>query len=368
VKLKSKPVVIAASLIGLLGSNFSLAKDYQFSTGVTVSGLLQVEARFNDGYGGRDASDLVVDELDIGIEAKVHKFAKAKINLLYEEDITDLEVDEAFITLGNLESSPFLLTVGQQYVPFGNFESHMVSDSLTLEIGETRETALTVSMESSGFYGSIFTFNGDTREGNTIARTGEDKIDHYGLNLGLANETKAFSYDVGLSYINDIGDSDGVTGALDTRANALVPGQTATTLIDYQHVNALGTHILLNMGQFSFIGEYIRALGSFDVGHLSFNNQGAVLQAWNTELGYSLKMLGKEGSLAVGYQGTKEALALEIPRHRYLLGLSMGIYDNTTVSFEYAHEQDYNSDETGNGTAGTGNEQDRVTLQLALEF
>ncbi len=358
--MKSKSFVIAAGFIGLLGSNLSMAtEEYQFLTGVTISGLLQVEARFNDGYGGKDASDFAIDELNIGIEAKVHKFAKAKISLLYEQDVTDLEIDEAFLTLGK-EGSPIFLTVGQQYVAFGNFETHMISDSLTLEIGEARETALQANVEYDGFYGSIFAFNGDTQE-NPIGGTGENKIDHYGLNIGLAAETKTFGYDVGLSYINDIGDSDGVTGALG--------GETvAAALPDYQYVNALGTHVLLNMGQFSFIGEYIGALGSFNVGHLNFNNQGAVLQAWNTELGYSLNMFGKKASLALGYQGTKEALALGLPKNRYLVGLSMGIYDNTTVSFEYAHEQDYNIDETANGAAGTGNEQDRLTLQLALEF
>ena len=371
-KFNSKPFVIVAGFIGLLGSHFSMAEDFQFSTGVTLSGLLQVEARVNDAYDGKDSSGFVVDELDIGIEAKVHKFAKANITLLYEEGITPLDVDEAFLTLGNSEVSPFVMTVGQQYVPFGNFESHMVSDSLTLKIGETRETALTISMVSGGFYGSIFAFNGSTQEGNRVTgEIGEDKIDHYGLNLGLANETEALSYDVGLSYINDIGDSDGVTGVLDTRANALVAGETASNLLDYQHVNAIGTHVLLNMGQFSFIGEYIGALGSFNVQHISFNNQGAVLQAWNAELGYNFNMSGKEGSFAVGYQGTREALALGIPRNRYLVGLSMGIYDNTTVSFEYAHEQDYNTDESSNSANnlnGTGSEQDRVTLQLGIEF
>jgi hypothetical protein len=367
VKFKSKPfVIIVASFIGLISSNLSMANEYQFTTGVMISGLIQVEARFDNGYDGKDTSDFVVDELDIGIEARVHKFAKAKINLLYEQEGTPLEIDEAFLTLGNSKVSPFFLTVGQQYLPFGNFESHMVSDSLTLEIGEARETALQMNAEYNGLYGSLFAFNGSTQD-NPITGTGEDKIDHYGLNLGFASEIKMFGYDVGLSYINDIGDSDGVTRALDARASVLGLANAAA-LTDYQYVNALGTHVILNMRQFSFIGEYIGTLGSFNVNHLNFNNQGAVLQAWNTELGYSLNILGKKASLALGYQGTKEALALGLPKNRYLIGLSVGIYDQTTFSFEYAHEQDYNSNETGNANKGTGNSKDRATLQLVLEF
>jgi hypothetical protein len=56
------------------------------------------------------------------------------------------------------------------YVPFGNFESQIISDPLTLEIGEAGEDALQVGVEVEGFYDSIYTFNGDVTEG------GDDKI------------------------------------------------------------------------------------------------------------------------------------------------------------------------------------------------
>jgi len=34
------------------------------------------------------------------------------------------------------------LTAGQLYVPFGAFETGLISDPLTLEIGETRESTV----------------------------------------------------------------------------------------------------------------------------------------------------------------------------------------------------------------------------------
>jgi len=60
------------------------------------------------------------------------------------------------ITLGNMEMFPVYLTAGKMYVPFGNFESNMIQDPVTLEIGETRESAGQVGFEHSGFYGSAY--------------------------------------------------------------------------------------------------------------------------------------------------------------------------------------------------------------------
>lgn len=46
-----------------------------------------------------NSRDFLVDEFGLGIEAQVVQFAKAQIAFLYEEGVTDLEIDDA---LGNL--------------------------------------------------------------------------------------------------------------------------------------------------------------------------------------------------------------------------------------------------------------------------
>jgi hypothetical protein len=47
-------------------------------------------------------------------------------------------------------------------VPFGTFETHLVSDPLTLEIGETNETAVVAGFARGGFGGAVYVFNGDS--------------------------------------------------------------------------------------------------------------------------------------------------------------------------------------------------------------
>jgi len=314
-----------------------VAEENVLPSGVSINGIVQIEARFNQDYDGNDFSDFVADEVGVAIEAQVHKLVKAQIAFLYEEGATDLEIDEAFVTLG----SDVYLAVGQLYVAFGNFESQMISDPLTLELGEAREKAAQVGFETGGVYGAIYAFNGATGS--------EDKIDHYGANIGFAQETERFSYDLGVGYISDIGDSDGLSD------NATSP--------DYDYVGGLGAHFLFNIGPISLIGEYVTALDGFNVDHLAFNGKGAEPKAWNAEMGYSFEIGGKETTFALGYQGTEEMVAMELPKTRILAGLSVGIYENTTFSFEYARDEDYDE-----GDGGTGKDADMMILQLAVEF
>jgi hypothetical protein len=65
--------------------------------------------------------------------------------------------------------------------------------------------------------------------------------------------------------------------------------------------------------------------------HVDHFAKGAEPKAWNAEVGYTFEIAGKETTLALGYQGTEEMVAL--PETRVLAGFSVGIYENTTFAF-----------------------------------
>jgi len=117
------------------------------------------------------------------------------------------------------------------------------------------------------------------------------------------------------------------------------------------------------MGPVSLMGEYITALDEFQANHLAFKGQAAQPKAWNAEAGFTFNIAGIETTLAVGYQATEEALALELPESRILGVVSAGIYDNTTVSLEYAVDSDYDEND-----GGTGKDAKSAILQFAVEF
>ena len=256
-------------------------------------------------------------------------------------------IDEGIITLGNPDVSHFALAAGRMYVPFGNFESQMVSDPLTLEIGETRETSVQVGYVSDGLYGSAWLSNGDTND------DGGDHIEQFGFNLGLTRDAEegGVGYDIGLSWTNNMADSDTLQEVVTDAGN-----------LAYK-VAGYGIHGLVRTGLFTLIGEYLTASKSFDTADLAFNGSGAKPSVFNLEAGYDFELAGKGANVAVAWQGTRDALALELPETRYLAALSVGIFENTTLAFEYAHDEDY---DTSKG--GSGEDSDTFTAQLSVEF
>ena len=64
-------------------------------------------------------------------------------------------------------------------------------------------------------------------------------------------------------------------------------------------------------------------------------------------------------TLAIDYQGTDEAFALDLPETRIVAALSVEAIKNTLVSFKWAHEE---PDGSTGGSANT------ATVQLIVEL
>ena len=106
---------------------------------------------------------------------------------------------------------------------------------------------------------------------------------------------------------------------------------------------------------------------------MAWNSAGTEPRAWNIEAGYNFNIANMESTVAVGYQGSDEALGLGLPERRTIAALSMEVYENTTLSFEYAHDSDYDTSESsidgeGEVVKGTDKSADTLTMKLAVEF
>ncbi len=312
---------------------------------IKIGGLVEVEVGFAEDYDGNNESDIVLATMALDIDIDLHKYVKAHILLLWEEDDTEpVDLDEAYILLGNTEHFPLYVQAGKLYVPFGNFESHMISDPLTLELGETRESAVILGFDFNGLYAAAYAFNGDINENGD-----DDEIKCFGLNAGYAFENESFNFDVGMGWINSLGDSDILGDTLPGEIKDYVGGVTAHAIFSWQGL--------------TLIGEYLGATDEFEIAELEFKGVGAEPETWNIELGYTFEIADHETVVALAYQGSAEALALELPEERYLGTLGVGLIDGLSLALEYAHDEDYNEKD-----GGTGENADTLTVQLALEF
>ena len=156
-----------------------------------------------DPENGESESDVTLATVELGLAANLNENVSADILFLFEEDETDLEVDTAQLRY-DFSNSPLSLTAGQIYVPFGTFQTALISDTLTLELGETRESALLLEYEQDAWSGSFYLFNGDNNE------DGGNNIDSWGANVAYTNDR----FSLGFGFINNIGDSDALQDSL----------------------------------------------------------------------------------------------------------------------------------------------------------
>ena len=315
---------------------------------VEIGGAIEIEGSVEDPPDGDNTTDLTVGTVELGVGVQVNDWATGEAVLLWEQG-EGLDVDTATLTIGPPEGA-WSITGGHLVLPFGVYETNLISDPLTLDIGETKQTAFRFDFSAGGLSGSAFVFKGDNKV------DGDDLIQGFGASAGYSVETNSFELGLNLSYTNDVSDSDGiqdvVAGNLDTE-DYEVTGRTA----------GISASAMLRVGSITVLGEYLGALDDFQADELAFMGQGAKPSAWMVEAAYGFEFAGKETTLAASYQATGEALALELPKKRVLVGLSAEVMDGVSLGVEWARDTDYGVEDGGSG-ANT----DTITVLLAAEF
>ncbi|MBF0380277.1 MAG: LbtU family siderophore porin [Magnetococcales bacterium] len=327
----------------------------KWTDNITISGAVEVDAVSSSDYADVDTSDLVVSTVELAIDGTVNDWVSANVTLLYEEDDTPLDVDSASFTIANPDKSPFSLTVGSVAVPFGAYSSNLLSDPLTLSLGETVETAAILSLANDNFSASVYAFNGSSS-------TGDEAIEQYGLSLGYTIESGDLSLELGAGWINAIEDSDTIQDAIPTAVTAM-----------NDHITGAAYHATLGFKGFTIIGEYVAAMDDFETKALTFNGNGARPSAWNAEVGYSFEIGERGATIAASYQNSDEALGLGLAKQTFSAGFAVDVFENTTAAFEWKVDSDYDTTDnaavdSGVATAGTGENQNQVTLRLAVGF
>lgn len=306
---------------------------------LTFWGALELEGYFTSPEDQPDESGLNVATAQLGIEAIVDEQIHVHLVFLHEEGATQsIEIDEANIVLSRQENGGATqrLIGGKSYLPFGNYNSMMVSDPLTLELGEMNKTALTIGRETEHLHIQLAGFNGDQDI------TGDnDTIDNLVFSLSV---TPAPSLTIGASYTCDLTES-----GQELIANA-------TTAYN-ENIKAVSAFISATVGQFTLDAEYVGAITEFaqimvddpETESLTGRKPAALF----IELGYAP---AKPWFVAGRYE---QATDFQNDLQRYGLATTYGLAENTSLSVEYLYSD---NDQPQADTAHT------VTAQLAIEF
>lgn len=310
-----KKLASAVAVAMAFGSQAAIAEEPVIALG----GVTEVEAESTD-----DGSNIAVATFELEMAARVNERVTSEVVFLYEDDgDTPFGVDTATVNMAMAEG--FDIVAGRTFIPFGVYESHMLADPLTLELGETGATVVQADFSRGPLTLSAYTFNGPNDD---------EDMDNGGLNIGYADGPVAAT----VGYLANLGDSDAM--ALET-IDSSVPGLSAS--------------LALGFGNVSLLGEYVTAQDDFsdgDSGEAEFDEK-AQPSATMLEVGYSVGLT----TFAVGVQSSNEAEAIGLAEKRTLATISHEFMEHSTLSLQYSDDEDY-----------AGESESAVTAQLAVEF
>lgn len=304
---------------------------------IALSGTVETAAYYEyvdaagPATGDTDTSDIALSKVEVGVDVEVSEHISGHLLFLWEQDDTEpVDLDEGYISIAGGDALPLYLNVGKMAIPFGVFESHFISDPLTLELGETKSAAIQAGLRASGYELLLAIYNGDADE------TGED--DHIasyavGASIQMSSETWAgFGFSLGGAYISNLADSGTLSDDIADNVGSL-NGQ----------IGGLNLSASISFGDsVRLIAEYVGALSSFDPGELSFDGGTArEPKTWNLELGYDLS---ESLTFAVKYEGGDDLGDL-LPNRQLGCVLTYGLFEGVTFALEFLNGEFENNDE-----------------------
>ncbi len=292
----------------------------EWAQSVTVGGVIEIEGVYENPAGEDSTNSVSVGKAELGVAVQLNDWGGGEL-VLAKDDEDKIELDTATITLA-APDGPVSLTAGKLVLPFGTYETAL-GDPLTLELGETGDTAAVIEVSAGGLSASLFGGHGEN-----------EQFENFGAAASYSIETETpweATLDLSVSYLNQIL-SDAVA---DSEAFSELPGMTAGAV--------------LGVGGISLIGEYVRAMDEQD---------GSQPAAWMVEAGYEFELLGKGAGAAVSYSRTQEAADLDLAEARVIMGVSVELMEGVGVSLEWQQDEAYDTDD----------QDTTVTGVLALEF
>lgn len=373
--------------------NYLKQRDHDFANTtpiINLSGKIESQVFHTSHFGNfqnNSATDIDLTGIELDTEILVNKWITGLIAFVYDNtpptDMSPRRIDNSrvllergFLTIGNLAEFPLYATMGQFYVPFGQYSSAMISDPFTKTLGRTKARALAFGFskqfnDENNLNLSTFIFRGPSR--TSLNNNG---LRNYGANAEYIFTKPKWNIDIAGSYIRSIADSIGMQHNGNNGPNNFEGFATNNNTEILNPVSGLDARGTLSIEAFSITGEYVTASRSFSQSVLSFNNQGAKPSAFHAEAEYKFNVLQKPSAVIIGYDQSKDALGLLIPKKRYIATVSTSIWKDTIESLEFRHDIDYNVTDIAYGQSGlglnaingTGKSGNTITLQVGLYF
>jgi hypothetical protein len=366
-KLQARSSLIEATLNQNEGSILA-AKPYlanDWTKRITLSGELNVDGKWRTKHGpsgsageesglnpslfqSRSYTDIYLNNSQLDADIMVNNWVQAHtsltgrdpihVNERYRSAVNDnapINLDEAYVTVGHLDTYPVYMTAGRQYMPFGVYDRHAIQPTLTQYLAQTQGTAAKVGMVfPMGVQTSFYAFRGDNRSSGSTYY-----VNTYGAEIGIANHDNVggmpLGYKLSVGWLSNMAQSNWIASAVN-----------GTGLTGKDSVSGLSVDGKLMSGPFALRANYVQTLSRFETSVVSMNEAYGKLNhdhpwAYGIAGDYTFNVMDYENMFSLNFQQSGDAQGLGIPQVRYGATYSVGVAKDTTVSFLLSQDRNY---------------------------
>ncbi len=332
---------------------------------INLSGIANYDSKYashgrnkTSFYGTGRRGELAINAADIFADVAFFRWLDAHVALNYHtlqdrlpvpstnEFLTGpdgarrVNVEEGFFTVGDVTRFPLYARLGKQYVYFGDYIIHPITESLTQLLTQSNDWSATGGLITDpGFYAAGYLESG-TAQLNQAGMETDNRVNNYGGQIGFHKIDYGLGYNVNVDYMRNLAQTQYVRGVLRQR-NGVAGFRN--------EVDGINVSASINAGPFDGKVDYVTSLEAFNRRDVSYRGRGAEPWAFGIEAGYAFLAGFHPSRLRVGYQTSGQASGLFFPRYRYLAGYEINLHKHIDVGAELIYQQDFSKGSGGSG-------------------
>ncbi len=388
------------SMLDAMGQNMGRAKPNEGCHKLlSMAGGVNFDAKWGNrsmGYQGENTQRVSLNDAYLNLYGNVNEWVKAFASISYN-NASDVEgvipggvfaqkagqysnvyptgtltLEQGYALIGNFDQSPMFLKLGKFFQDNGRYMIHPITRTTTQVLTESLQTAAQIGfLTGMGFHGDVAAFDTPLlgRGSYPLTSIQGHKTTDYVAALGYDHMSDAFSFGVNVSYIYNMVGVNDIAQAISQyqSLNLFTNGGSYRNRVGAGAIDAyIGT------GPFSLVGDYVSAVNNFSNNDLGSKGQtvvpagtgsGAKPWAGNIQAGYNFNYWAKNQNVYLGYQASGDAVAIFLPKNRWVAGYNIDMWKNTNLGLELDHDTDYSTSQ-----GGTGNTSNLVSFRAAVKF
>jgi hypothetical protein len=264
-----------------------------------------------------DASQILLPRVELNVIADMNSWTTAYLSFVTRtvssNQTNNVELNDAYVLLGNLNKTPFYGFLGRNTLDFGSFKNvNFATPSLNRLEFEAFGNEIGFGFDEYGFNGSLAAVNGYGLSSQTgsnnqynVYTKDTDGVDNFVANVGYGMKTAGANWHVGAGYID---------------------GSKQRDSVNRESVGAWDINGNLDVANFDLLAEYTSTTSE------PKNSGGERLKAWDIGGSYHFPLMGKTTKVNLDYS----AVSATYDAKEWVLGIQQQTFKNVWMGVEYS--------------------------------